>query len=332
MRKNLVELSLDKEFFSLVTEDFIKKFEVETGLQRIDSVHVHSNMARLGRIRLLSRAIIKFLKNLKRKDVALFEKEISTEMVVRYLSKTEDSYFGSIKPSETEQNLQTLANDLYHLKIKFNDTGKISKMTSFKILHRIFEEQCFVEDKSVKVKPSNKVSSGSVQNPSDPDAGYDGHKGQGYQTQIMETYSKKTKNASSEKDLLEAEKLNLITYVETESADNHDSHALIPAINHLQNHEIKCETILADAAYGSEKNVGNAKQKKVNIVAPVVGRTSEKGLELFEFDTVSYEITACPAGKVPDKIKHNKKSSITIIWYHQKCKENYLNLIPSHMR
>ena len=314
MRKNIVNLCLDKVFFSAATKRFIDKFEIDTGLQRIDSVHVHSNMARIGRIRLLARTLIKFLKNLKRQDSNLFEKEISAEMIEKYFSKTEDSYFGNIKPSETEQNLQSLANDLHCLKLQFNDNSKISQMSSFKLLLRVFKEQCSVEDEVVKVKPAKKVSSGSVQNPSDPDAGFDGHKGQGYQSQITETYSPKANEDTSEKD-----KPDVITHIKTEPANKHDSKALMPAIDHLQEQEIECQTMLADAAYGSAKNINEAKEKNVKIVAPVAGRSSEKGLELFDFNAETHEITACLAGKTPDKIKKNQKS-ITAIWSCLKCK------------
>jgi len=39
------------------------------------------------------------------------------------------------------------------------------------------------------LKKPKDISSDSLQNPSDPDATYDGHKGQGHQIQIMETYT-----------------------------------------------------------------------------------------------------------------------------------------------
>ena len=42
----------------------------------------------------------------------------------------------------------------------------------------------------IEVKPPKEVPSDSLQIPSDPDAGYSGHKGQGYQVQILETYSR----------------------------------------------------------------------------------------------------------------------------------------------
>ena len=62
-------------------------------------------------------------------------------------------------------------------------------------------------DGTIEVKAPKQVRSGSLQNPSDPDAAHSGHKGQGYQVQIMETYSE---HESVAKD---PGQLNLITYL-----------------------------------------------------------------------------------------------------------------------
>jgi len=65
-------------------------------------------------------------------------------------------------------------------------------------------------DNPVLIKKPKKVASDSLQNPSDPDASYSGHKGQGYQVQIMETYSPC--------DNPEEKPLNLIAHVHVEQA------------------------------------------------------------------------------------------------------------------
>ena len=314
MRHQLIKHGLADSIFSVVTDHLIEYFDVDVNQQRLDSVHVQSNMARLGRIRILVRTIIKFLKNLKRQDIELFEEEISPEMIEKYLKKSSNSYFGQVKPSATERTLQLLAEDLYSLKLNFKNDEKVSQMTSFKLLERVFDEHCFVESGQVQVKSSKEVSSTSVQNPSDPDAGYDGHKGQGYQTQILETYTKK-----EDKENAGEPELDLITYVETESADKHDSHALEPAIEDVKERGHKCEKILADTLYGSNENVEKAEKYGVKVVAPIPGKPSENGLDTFEFDSDNLEIISCPAGKQPDEIKHNKKASITAIWYNQTC-------------
>ena len=60
-------------------------FNVNTDKQRIDSVHIKSNMRRLGRISIFSSGIHKFLVNLKRKHPELFKK-INTQLVEKYFS------------------------------------------------------------------------------------------------------------------------------------------------------------------------------------------------------------------------------------------------------
>ena len=322
MRENIVSANLDKIFFSTATKHFIEKFEVDTLNQRIDSVHVQSNMARLSRIKILVNTLVKFLKNLKRQNINIFNEKSVQEIYERYISQKLDSYFGKIKPSETENKLQSIANDLYSIKKRFMCEEKIANMSSFKLLLRVFEEHCRVEEETVTIKPSQEVSSDSVQNPSDPDAGYSGHKGQGYQTQLMETYTTQSEVTSSKEpkqDSFEKPELNLITYVETESADKHDSNALQPAIEHLKEQSIKCEDTLGDTLYGSEENVEMAKDSGINHIAPIPGKTPESGLNLFELNPETYEIVACPIGKEPDKIRHNKKSTITAIWNFAKC-------------
>jgi len=324
MRDLMVKLDLFGSIFSLATDHLIKYFGVDVSKQRLDSVHVHSNMARLGRIRLLGRAIIKFLKNLKRSNSELFNSEINREMQKKYLNKSSESYFGQIKPSESERNLQTLAEDMHSLISIFSLEEQVTGMSSFKLMQRVFSEHCEVEKDQVKVRTAKDVSSDSIQNPSDPDAGYDGHKGQGYQTQIMETYTSDEDNQKDEKNNDEKGKypvLNLITYVETESADKHDSHALIPALKETKERGHECEKVLADTSYGSEKNKTDAKELGADLIAPTPGRASKKGLEKFEINPDNFEITSCQSGKKPDKIKHNKNGVITAFWNKSTCEE-----------
>ena len=75
---------------------------------------------------------------------------------------------------------------------------------------------------TVTIKPNKDVPSSSLQNPSDPDAGYSGHKGKGYQMQVMETYSPD----KSQPDL--------ITHVNVEAAHESDAQALLPAIEDVR--------------------------------------------------------------------------------------------------
>lgn len=314
MRTHISEENLADKIFADATDIMVKTFQIDVSKMRLDSVHVHSNMACLGRVRILQRAIIKFLRNLKKKHLKLFNSSISEELKDRYLKKDADSCFNLIKPSDRERNLQSRADDMYGLIRIFQNNKKISNMNTFKLLCRIFDEQCTACENEAIVKNPKDVGSDSIQNPSDLDAGYDGHKGQGYQTQLMEScLVKNVKNS------FEPVNLYLILHAETESSDKHDSNALEPAIKDVTERGYKCLKLLADAAYGGTKNTEMAQEYNVELVSPTLGRSSEKQLEEFDYHADNYEVTSCPAGKKPDEIKHNKKKSITAIWYGSTC-------------
>jgi hypothetical protein len=316
MRNQIVQLKIGTEIFEKATDNLIKYFKVNTDKQRLDSVHVYSNMARLGRIRIAAKTIISFLNDLKRLHMDLYQSWIPEELDHVYFSDKSVSYFGQIKPSETEKTLQSLAEQMNELLFLFQDNKTVSVLASYKTLQRVFSEQCLVKDDRIEVKSAKDIESSSLQNPSDPDAGYDGHKGQGYQTQIAETYSVKESDASEkQKD----KPLNLITYVNTESADKHDSQALEPALENLKEREIQSSEILADSAYGRETNITKAEEYQVTLIAPVPGRTSGRGLESFTIDFDNFHILACPANQKPQKINTGKNSRFCAKWSLSVC-------------
>lgn len=134
-------------------------------------------------------------------------------------------------------------------------------------------------------------------------AGYDGHKGQGYQVQIAETYSTDEKEPS----------LSLITHVAVESADKHDSAALIPAIEGAQNLGLAPEKSLADTAYGSDDNHQQAAERGVELIAPVPGKEPQGELSLADFSfSDKGKVITCPEGQIPFKQRANKKTSTAL--------------------
>lgn len=314
MRNQMVSSEIGPETFKTATDHLIKSFNINTDKQRLDSVHVYSNMAKLGRIGILSKTTMIFLKSLRKEFADLYEKEISQEIKDLYFKDKTKSVFGQIKPSESEKTLQNLAETMNALLLKFSDNNEITSLKAFRLMERVFSEQCEVKEAIVIVKKSKEIECNSVQNPSDEDAGYDGHKGQGYQTQIAETYSDECdKNDPDKCDI------NLITYIKTESAAIHDSHALIPAIEDLEDRAIRPEMMLCDAAYGSKKNITAGSENGVEVVSPVPGNTSKRGLENFQFDEETLKVTSCPAGKKPDQLNMGKNNRYCAKWSNSTC-------------
>jgi hypothetical protein len=303
MRHLLTGNDLYSVLFENIADTLAKTFSINTSLQRIDSVHIFSNMRHLGRISLFAHTIKKFLINLKRHYRVLFD-SLDVELTNRYLSKKEESIFSMVKPTESTKTLQSLGDDLLFLMERFKDNKDIASMSSYKLLLRLLQEQCVVEEKKVTVKPNKDVPSDSLQNPSDPDATYDGHKGKGYQVQIMETYGNE-------------EQPSLITYVAVEQAHISDASAIIPAIKETEHKDLKPEEILADSLYGSDENCEKAKALGVEVVSPVMGR-STKEITLSDFAISGKTITACPKGHAPVFHEH-KKDRYTVAFNTDTC-------------
>lgn len=300
--------NIHERVFDKITGKLAEVFGVDTKKQRLDSKHIKSDMARLGRIGLIGKTIQKFLVNLRRQRRELFD-ELPQELVGKYISEKERSCFSMVKPSESEKRLAEVAQDLFDLARRFSGNEAVSGMTSFQLLLRVLREQCQVteneagEPVEVAPKPCKEVPADSLQNPSDPDAGYDAHKGQGYQVQVMETYS------DEEDPDKKAQTLDLITYIEVESAAEHDANALMPAIESAQERGLGPDEVLADSHYGGDDNIAAADELGVEVVAPAMPgakKDGKLGLEDFEF-AEDGEISRCPAGHAPVKNKTNKK-------------------------
>jgi len=303
MRDLVVRTGFEKCLFERVTAGLAKAFKVIASAQRLDSIHVKSNMRKIGRIGILASTIRKFLVNLKRHHSELYQ-NISDDLKKRYHSDKKDNCFGLIKPSDTTRKLQESADDLFHLINFFSTNADVCGMTTYKCMQRVLSEQCeIIEEEGSKIvlpRKPKEIPSDSLQNPSDEDASYSGHKGQGYQVQIMETYS--------ETDDPEKKTLSLITHVELEQASCHDSAALIPAVEKASAIDMKPEKLLADSAYGSDENVKQAEIIKVEVISPAMGKEKTEGIVLsdFGFDAKGH-VESCPAGHSPEKAKLKKE-------------------------
>lgn len=314
LRHMVAEKGLDRELFNATTEVLAKVFCVDASKQRIDSVHIRSNMRRLGRLCIFSQSIHNFLVNLKRQRRAIFE-TIEEELVERYLTERALGCFSLVKPSDSAQTLEKVSRDLFSLVQRFREDKHVKSLNTFGVLLRVLQDQCLLSPTDeVAVKGSKEISASSLQNPSDPDAGYDAHKGQGYQVQAMETYCDSPDEAIREKTL------NLITHVEVEPAHVSDVHALIPALESTKERGLVPEEVLADSLYGSDENTGKAKELGVEVVSPVMGAPKEDTLSLADFpQTEKGKIAACPQGYAPVKFKQGKKNAICVAFSSEYC-------------
>jgi len=315
MRNIVVENALDAVLFECITSKLATVFKVNTDSQRIDSVHIKSNMRCLGRIGIFVSGINKFLINLNRGHKEIFS-TVDRALVDKYLAEKAVACFSMVKPSDSAKTLASVSADLFDLVQQFKDRPEVTAMHSYKLLERILREQCNLnvsdDKKRVEVKKPKEIASDSLQNPSDPDATYSGYKGQGYQVQVMETYCKD----EEAKD----QALNLITHVHVEPAHESDANALIPALESTKARNLAPKEALADTLYGSDENCQKAKEMDVELVAPTGGCPKEGAISLSDFAVSEKgEITSCPQGYSPVMTK-TKKTRHTVAFDSQHCR------------
>jgi hypothetical protein len=315
-RQLLINNNIDRDIFRAVSKHMAEVFDIDFEKQRLDSVHFKTNMKTLSRLGIFSTANKDFLRNLKKNHQEEF-KTIDPSVVTRYLNddpKVNGSFlqfFGQVKPSERATKLQTAAEDLYKFVTTFEGNKDITSMATYKILTRVLSEQCVIEEvppeagkgkPSVVIKKPKDIPSNSLQNPSDPDASFSGHKGQGFHAQLTESFT-------DNRDGSEKIGFNLITGVDVEGTHIHDGQALIPAIERAEAGGLKPDSLLADTAYGSDDNVQQAAALGVELISPAGGTDPEKDgkrLADFTFDE-NGDVTECPEGQKPWIISRSKK-------------------------
>jgi hypothetical protein len=295
--KLFAESDLASEVFHRVTSALIEALELDVSRQRLDSTHIFSDMATFGRARLMGVTIKRFLVQLKRHHPDLYG-ELDQDLLARY-APSQAKLFGDFSGSRAVLR-QSVAEELLMLVSRFADDERVCGRSSYQAMKRVLHEQCDVVEEAVVVK--KKTGGDVMQNPSEPDATYDGHKGPGHQAQIAETCS-----AENE--------VQLITGVETEPAHASDQNACVPMIDQLAAQDRKPEILYADGQYGSDANVVEAAKWGVDLQSPVAGAPQQNPDDLTIDDFVVGEATltieCCPNGHEPVSSVHNSDKGRT---------------------
>lgn len=295
--KRFADDDLGTEVFHRVTSALIEALELDVSRQRLDSTHIFSDMAIFGRTKLMGVTIKRFLTQLKRHERALYDR-LPGEMRARY-APSESKLFGDFTGTRNALR-HGVAEELLFLVSRFCETESVTDRASYKAMVRVLEEQCDVEEEGVtlKEKPGGKV----MQNPSDVEATYDGHKGPGYQAQIAETCG-------------EANDVQLITGAKTEPADRSDQEGLDPMLEELESRERLPEVLYADSQYGRDENVTKAADRGVDVQSPVCGGAKGKPEDLsvddFVIDESTETVECCPRGCRPESSEHDGASGVT---------------------
>jgi hypothetical protein len=300
-----------KTIMSQVTAELVKLLDIKIDKQRLDSTHIFSDMASFGRTRMMGATVKRFLTQVLRHDEKAYN-ALDESLRQRYTPSIHQ-LFGDIQKDSDSRRLlrQQVAEDMYRLLKHFADHPDHSAKTTYKDLERIFYEQCDVHENKVTVKA--KTGGNVMQNPSDPDATYDGHKGAGYQAQIAETCAPDNE-------------VQLITAALPQTAWEPDAKAVEPVLEALEAAALLPAELLVDTAYAGDANVQYAQEKGVELVGPVPAGSAESknsnqlNSDDFNVDETTEAVLRCPAGHVPQSSVHDKKTGITkTVMPHAAC-------------
>jgi len=296
--KIFIENDLAALTMNRVTGALIAALDLDVSRQRLDSTHVFSDMAIFGRTRMMGVTIKRFLARLKRHNRKDYD-SLPDALRSRYAPSPGILFADVAKNAESRRKLrQDVAEDMRSLVERFADDESVNGRATYKSLVKVFGEQCeIVGDKTtVKAHPGNDIT----QNPSDPDASRDGHKGPGYQAQIAETCR-------------EGNEVQLATAVIAQTAAE-DDHDVTPEIlDKLEANGLLPDTLYADTHYGSDASHQQCAERGVDLQSPVAGKQDEQAvhrltIDDFVIDEEAETVERCPAGHDPLCSEHDPDS------------------------
>jgi hypothetical protein len=252
--------------------------------------------------------IKRFLTQLKRHDAAAYD-ALPEGLRTRYQPSGYLLFGDTKKDAESRRLLrEQVARDMHALIERFADDQKHNTRSTFTMLVRVFSEQCeVIEDRiEIRTHPGGDV----IQNPSDPDATRDGKKGPGYQVQLVET-------CDEENDV------QLITGAIAQTAAEHDSGAVEPILDRLEENRLTPEAMLADTAYGSDENVQMCERRGVELVSPTSGKKPDDvdatNSDDFVVNESTGEVECCPRGEKPVESSRDEVTGQTLVVMDQKA-------------
>lgn len=171
----------------------------------------------------------------------------------RYLKQDgEATAYEDGRTGEGRRRLAVCARDLYRLLQRFRGTAA-KELAEYQLLQRLLREQCVVgsdadgrpgqEDDDagegkvpIALKDPKEVRSDSLQSPHDPEATYSGHKGKGYEVQVVETCV--AENVTQ-----------ILTHVEVTAASGSDSAVTVAVLDALAKRQLRPDELVTDTSY-----------------------------------------------------------------------------------
>jgi hypothetical protein len=273
-------INLLEQAFEQITDTQIQDLQVRTGMQRMDSTQIASNIVNASRLQLLVEAIQRTHRILSEAD-----QNRLAESFVPYLKESAGHYTYRVKGKETvQEHLQRVGSAIYHILAELK-TGYATEKT-YQVLERIFTENFNLVDGCIGPKENRELASGSLQSLDDLEASYRTKTNVHYKGYVANL----TETCDPENDL------QLITKVQVAPNNIDDSQLLAEALPNLQE-RTDLDTLITDGGFGGEASDDALNDQPIKLIQTAIRGPKP---DTNRFHLADFEIYFDPQGTPSD--------------------------------
>jgi hypothetical protein len=246
-------VNLLEKAFEDITDGQMADLKVRSGMQRMDSTQIASNIVDASRLRLLVEGVRRTHRMLSKADRTRL-----AETFAPYLKGTAGQYTYRVKGKEaTESHLQQIGAVIASLLTELKET--YAKEKAYQVLERLFSEHFKLLESEVCAKETTELSSGILQSVDDLEASYRTKSGEhykGYVANISET-------CDPDNDV------QLITGIQTAPNNTDDDQLLADALPDLHA-RTDLNTMRVDGGFGGEASDGALEEYPTEIIQTAI--------------------------------------------------------------
>jgi hypothetical protein len=280
-------INLVSKAFEQITDEQIAKLRVLTGMQRMDSTQIASNIATAHRLSLMVQALQRVERMLNDAD-----KVRLSELFTLYTRESPEHYVYGIKGIEkVNGHLQVVGRTIYSLLLDLKTV--YANEDAYQILERIFTEHYHLLENGPLVKEYKELTSNCLQSLDDREATY--------RTKGTEHYRGYVANITETCD--PANELQLITKIQVAPNNVDDTQLLAEALPNLKE-RTGVETMITDGGYGGQASDAALQEQGVNLIQTAIRgpRLNPNRFQLADFVVQSDEqgipvMVTCPQGQ-----------------------------------
>lgn len=298
---------LDDEMKHL-TDVYAKYMNLSSNVKRMDSLMISSNIKRMSRLEIIYTTVANAVKLMHRLGL---DAELPVGMLHYLDEDDQNKVIYHCKDTDVTSRLDQVIQDAVTIRSFMSDDSWL-EFSEYQMIVRVLKEQTVTnDDGSTSAKPKEDISSGSLQNPSDPDATYRkkaGKDNKGYTGNIVETIGEDGNS--------------LITEASVEPNTHSDSEFCKEHLDQ-RTEDSEQETMIADGAYGGSENQKLAESKNVNLVTTALtGKETDLIFSEFVMSEDGTKVLTCPAGNTPIKTTFYPKTGMCRVLFAKSCCEH----------